>query len=57
MLEIAPEKVGHVIVRARELDAKVEAFRTVHARVDRSCLDVIDLTVPTHPVLPRAEGC
>lgn len=26
MLEIAPEKVGHVIVRARELDAKVEAW-------------------------------
>ena len=39
------------------LDAKVEAFRTVHARVDRSCLAAIDLTVPTHPVLTRAEGC
>jgi hypothetical protein len=26
MLDIAPEKVGHVIVRARELDAKVEAW-------------------------------
>lgn len=36
-----------------DLDAKVEAFRTVHARVDRTCLDRIDLTVPTHPVLTR----
>ena len=39
------------------LDAKVEAFRTVHARVDRSCLATVDLTVPTHPVLTRDEGC
>lgn len=36
-----------------DLDAKIEAFRTVHARVDRSCLARIDLTVPTHPVLTR----
>lgn len=42
---------------ASDLDAKVEAFRTVHARVDRSCLEVIDLTVPTHPVVTRDEGC
>lgn len=42
---------------ASDLDAKVEAFRTVHARVDRSCLAVIDLTVPTHPVVTRDEGC
>lgn len=42
---------------ASDLDAKVEAFRTVHARVDRSCLAVIDLTVPTHPVLTRDRGC
>ena len=39
-----------------ELDAKVEAFRTLYARVDRSCLSRIDLTVPTHPVLTR-EPC
>ncbi|MFP5321655.1 MAG: cell division protein FtsQ/DivIB [Acidimicrobiia bacterium] len=38
---------------ATELDAKVEAFRTVHARVDRSCLARLDLSVPTHPVLTR----
>jgi len=38
---------------ASELDAKVEAFRTVHARVDRTCLATIDLTVPSHPVLTR----
>lgn len=37
-----------------ELDAKVEAFRTLYARVDRSCLRRIDLTVPTHPVLTRS---
>ncbi|HEX4903409.1 MAG TPA: FtsQ-type POTRA domain-containing protein [Acidimicrobiales bacterium] len=39
-----------------DLDAKVEAFRTVYARVDRACLARIDLTVPTHPVLTR-EPC
>jgi cell division protein FtsQ len=38
---------------ATQLDAKVEAFRTVHARVDRGCLAVLDLTVPSHPVLTR----
>lgn len=42
---------------ASQLDAKVEAFRTVHARVDRTCLDVLDLTVPTHPVLTRRGRC
>jgi cell division protein FtsQ len=42
---------------ASALDAKVEAFRTVHARVDRSCLAAVDLTVPTHPVVTRDEGC
>lgn len=42
---------------ATDLDAKVEAFRTVHARVDRACLDTIDLTVPTHPVVTREPGC
>lgn len=42
---------------ASGLDAKIEAFRTVHARVDRSCLAGIDLTVPTHPVLTRDPGC
>jgi len=39
-----------------DLDAKVEAFRTLYARVDRSCLSRIDLTVPTHPVVTR-EPC
>jgi len=37
----------------RDLDAKVEAFRTVYARVDRTCLARLDLSVPTHPVLTR----
>lgn len=41
---------------AVDLDAKVEAFRTVYARVDRTCLAGIDLTVPTHPVVTR-QGC
>ncbi|HAS11904.1 MAG TPA: hypothetical protein DCS55_15520, partial [Acidimicrobiaceae bacterium] len=40
-----------------DLDAKVEAFRTVHARVDRACLASIDLSVPSHPVLTREPGC
>lgn len=40
-----------------DLDAKVEAFRTVHARVDRACLATIDLSVPSHPVLTRDAGC
>lgn len=42
---------------ASALDAKVEALRTVHARIDRSCLAVIDLSVPTHPVVTRDPGC
>lgn len=41
----------------RALDDKVEAFRTVYARVDRTCLERIDLRVPTHPVLTREDGC
>lgn len=42
---------------ATALDAKVEALRTVHARVDLSCLATLDLRVPTHPVLTRRDGC
>jgi hypothetical protein len=42
---------------ASDLDAKVEAFRTVHARVDRTCVTVIDVSVPTHPVVTRDRGC
>lgn len=40
-----------------DIDDKVEAFRTMWARVDRSCLDTIDLRVPTHPVLTRLDSC
>lgn len=40
-----------------QIDDKVEAFRTMWARVDRSCLDTIDLRVPTHPVLTRSDPC
>ena len=40
-----------------DLDAKVEAFRTVFARVDLTCLEAIDLRVPTHPVLTRRTAC
>lgn len=41
----------------RTIDDKIEAFRTVYARVDRTCLERIDLRVPTHPVLTRRDGC
>lgn len=40
-----------------DLDAKVEAFRTAHARIDLACVDTLDLRVPTHPVLTRGDGC
>jgi hypothetical protein len=40
-----------------DLPLKVEAFRTVHARIDRSCLDTVDLQVPTHPVVTRSPAC
>lgn len=42
---------------AVDLDAKIEAFRTVYDRVDRTCLDVLDVRVPTHPVLTRDPAC
>lgn len=41
----------------RQLDLKVEAFRTVVARVDLHCLDTLDLRVPTHPVVTRITSC
>lgn len=40
-----------------ELDAKIEAFRTMFARVDRTCLAVMDLRVPSRAVLTRHPGC
>lgn len=39
------------------IDAKVDAFRTIHARVDQACIEVLDLRVPTRPVLTRDEPC
>lgn len=39
------------------IDGKVDAFRTIHARVDQACLEVLDLRVPTRPVLTRDEPC
>lgn len=39
------------------VDAKVDAFRTIHARVDQRCIDTLDLRVPTRPVLTRDEPC
>lgn len=42
---------------AEALDARIEAFRTVHAGVDLSCVASIDLRIPTHPVLTRTPGC
>ena len=41
----------------RQLDAKVEAFRTTFARVDLTCIGRLDLRVPTHPVLTRRDSC
>lgn len=42
---------------AGDLDVKIEAFRTVHARVDLACVATIDLRVPTHPILTRDPSC
>ncbi|MDE0803463.1 MAG: FtsQ-type POTRA domain-containing protein, partial [Acidimicrobiales bacterium] len=39
------------------VDGKVDAFRTIHARVDQACLELLDLRVPTRPVLTRDEPC
>lgn len=39
------------------IDGKVDAFRTIHARVDQACLELLDLRVPTRPVLTRDEPC
>ena len=39
------------------IDSKVDAFRTIHARVDQACIEVLDLRVPTRPVLTRDEPC
>ena len=36
-----------------ELGAKLQAFETVMARVDLSCLDTIDVRVPSAPVVTR----
>ena len=42
---------------ATDLDVKVEALRTVVARVDLTCARRLDLRVPTHPVLTRRDSC
>lgn len=42
---------------ARSLEAKVEALATMDARVDLTCLDTLDLRVPSAPVLTRSPGC
>ena len=41
MLEIAPEKVAHIIVRAREYDGKVAAWDDDGARADEEDSDSI----------------
>jgi hypothetical protein len=41
----------------RELEAQLVAAATVLARVDLSCLDVIDVRVPASPVVRRVEAC
>lgn len=40
-----------------ELEGKVEAFRTMVARVDLQCLSTLDLRVATRPVLTREAPC
>jgi len=42
---------------ATELAAKVRSLRTVLDQVDLTCLGVIDLRLPDHPVLTREERC
>lgn len=52
--------VGGGVVRLGDssgLEAKIDAFRTLWARVDRSCLATIDLEVPSHPVVTRSVLC
>lgn len=38
MLDIAPEKVGHIIIRARELDSKVDAWDTAEDDADAATI-------------------
>lgn len=40
-----------------DLDQKIEAFRTMFARVDLECLSTLDLRVSTRPVLTRDNAC
>lgn len=40
-----------------DLDQKIEAFRTMFARVDLQCLVTLDLRVSTRPVLTREDAC
>ena len=40
-----------------QVDQKLRDLDTVLARVDLSCLAIIDLGVPAHPVLQRQDGC
>ncbi|MBM3684598.1 MAG: FtsQ-type POTRA domain-containing protein [Actinobacteria bacterium] len=55
-LTLRPE--GRVAFGAVEqADQKLRDLDTVLARVDLSCLAIIDLAVPAHPVLQRVDGC
>jgi cell division protein FtsQ len=42
---------------ADDLEEKVRALRTITAKVDLSCLDVLDLRVPSAPVVTRTDPC
>jgi cell division protein FtsQ len=42
---------------ADDLGDKIVAIETVLTDVDTACLDVVDVRVPTSPVLTRAPGC
>jgi cell division septal protein FtsQ len=40
-----------------DIEAKLDALRTVLGRVDRTCIDLIDLRIAELPVVQREPGC
>lgn len=40
-----------------DIDAKLDALRTVLGRVDRTCIELIDLRIAELPVVQRDSGC
>jgi len=57
-LDVQLDESGRVrLGGAIELDAKLLALQTMLERVDLQCLDILDLQVPTVPVLTRQGSC